>query len=383
MSSSNNNKKNDDTGGGKKKAPNDLYSGGSNEATLQEGTHSKALINAHRFAEEAKEEEMEATALEDSVAMLLQEARKENYVGSSKEIPFAEEAKVEERDQEANTTWQEIHAVVPQFDNDSSDIFVPAVLSRAVSPRDVVTESSLLQGRPGAFSVRGPAVIPRDDFFLHVATALATNEVQDEHEQLEPATLFNAVLVDDPEIANASIIDHEAEGKAQCRRQLRNTLVIILVIGILLAIIAIPIQLTKPEPLLKTLAPSESPSASPSQSLFLFLAEKSRDNGTALSTTGSSQQKALTWLEQSPLYNSVRDYTLSQFFALAVFNYATGDLLSNQSWLQDNGTVSKYDFCKWDYIRCNDGNDITFLYPDSSQIDPFRQRLESWQVSLL
>ena len=41
-----------------------------------------------------------------------------------------------------------------------------------------------------------------------------TNNVQDELEQVEPESLFKAVLVDDSEIPSASIFDHEAAEKA-------------------------------------------------------------------------------------------------------------------------------------------------------------------------
>jgi len=118
------------------------------------------------------------------------------------------------------------------------------------------------------------------------------------------------------------------------------------------------------------LAPSETPSVSPSQSLFGFLAEHSFDNGTALSTTGSSQKRHLQgWRSKSTLYNSATDYVVLQFYVLAVFNYATGDLLSGESWLHDNGTASEYNFCDWDNTDCNDGRtDITALSPLGSQL---------------
>ena len=118
------------------------------------------------------------------------------------------------------------------------------------------------------------------------------------------------------------------------------------------------------------MAPSETPSVSPSQSLFGFLAEHSFDNGTALSTTGSSQKRHLQgWRSKSTLYNSATDYVVLQFYVLAEFNYTTGDLLSGESWLHDNGTASEYNFCDWDNTDCNDGRtDITALSPLGSQL---------------
>ena len=160
---------------------------------------------------------MEAIASEDLAgAMLPQDAKKKYVVGSSK------------------VRYQKKKAAVimpPQDGNDSSNIVVPAVSS---STADVVAGHV----RPGAFEVRGPGFIPQDDSFLHVDTApTSTNNVQDELvEQLEPESLFKAVLVDDSEIPSASIFDHEAAEKAYCRRQVRNTLV---ATGILVSIIAI------------------------------------------------------------------------------------------------------------------------------------------------
>ena len=128
-----------------------------------------------------------------------------------------------------------------------------------------------------------------------VTMILPPMRFRSEQGQLEPATLFNAELVVDSELASsASLVDVEAEETAQCQRQVKTALLIFLVIDIF---VSIPIQLKKTS--LKTLAPSETPSVSPSQSLFGFLAEHSFDNGTALSTTGSSQkEKALTRLEK-------------------------------------------------------------------------------------
>ena len=294
-------------------------------------------------------------------AMLPQDAKKKYVVGSSKETPFAEEVKVEDQQKKAAVI------VPPQDENDSSNIVVPAVSSStaAALPRDVVAAPSQ-QHVPGAFAVRGPGDIPQDDSFLHVDTApTSTNNVQDELKQLEPESLFKAVLVDDSEIPSASIFDHEAAEKAYCRRQGWKVLGTFVMIGIVGAIIAIVIWNLKPP------SPTLSPTLSP---LFDFLAGYSSDNGTAHSTIGSSQQLAMSWLQQSTLDNMPRDYTLLQFYALAVFNYATGDTLSKNTWLQDNGTASQYDFCYWNNINCEagkdceGGKDITNLQPISSQL---------------
>ena len=184
---------------------------------------------------------MEATA----GAMLPQDAKKK-YVGGS--------SKVEYQKKKAAVIMP------PQDGNDSSNIVVPAVLSStaAALPRQNV--------RPGAFAVRGPGDIPQEDSFLHVDTApTSTNNVQDELKQLEPESLFKAVLVDDSEIPSASIFDHEAAEKAYCRRQGWKVLGTFVMIGIVGAIIAIVIWNLKPP------SPTLSPTLSP---LFDFLSLK-------------------------------------------------------------------------------------------------------------
>jgi len=320
--------------------------------------------HAHPFAEEAKEEELEdASTLLEDLAAVPKVSKKS--VDNSNETLFAKTAKVEKQDQKAKTS-QKIPDV-PQDDNHSSGIFV-TVLSATLPIQEVVAPPPH-QTLPGAFPVQGIRTSRQNYSFVNGNVDLDSNEIRNEHGQLKHATLFNAELVIDPEIASATIFDQKAIGKAYCRHQLLRALGTFVVIGVIVCIIAIigaviGSQFKKPEPLLTTMAPSESPSASPSQSLFGFLAGHSWDEGAALSTSGSSQQKAMTWLNDSPLYNSVRDNTLLQFYALAVFNYATGDHFLNQSWLPKNGTVSEYDFCKWGYIRCNDVNETSFFYPD-------------------
>ena len=117
-----------------------------------------------------------------------------------------------------------------------------------------------------------------------------------------------------------------------------------------------------------TSSPTTSPISPPATPLLKFLTEESFDMGAALKTSNSAQQKAWIWLELSTLYNSVTNYTLLQFYALAVFNYATDNTLSNNTWLQDNGTDSEYNFCVWNCIDCNSGTDITALNTTNSAL---------------
>lgn len=76
-----------------------------------------------------------------------------------------------------------------------------------------------------------------------VTMILPPMRFRSEQGQLEPATLFNAELVVDPELASsASLVDVEAEETAQCQRQVKTALLIFLVIDIF---VSIPIQLKK------------------------------------------------------------------------------------------------------------------------------------------
>ena len=85
------------------------------------------------------------------------------------------------------------------------------------------------QAHPGAFPVRGSRITPQHDSFLNGDN--------------NPATLFNAELVVDSELASsASLVDVEAEETAQCQRQVKTALLIFLVIDIF---VSIPIQLKK------------------------------------------------------------------------------------------------------------------------------------------
>ena len=306
---------------------------------------------------------MEDATLLDYLAAVPKVSKKS--VDYSNETLFAKAAKVEKEDNKVNTS-QEIPDF-PQDDNHSSGIFV-TVLSSTVPIQEVMAPPPH-QALPGAFPVQGQGTSPQNYSFVNGNVDFDTNEIRSEHGQLEPATPFNAELVVNPELASASLVDIEAEEKAQCRRQVRTALVLFLVIGILVSVIAIPIQLLKPEPSFNTPHPSETPSASPSENWVGFIVENSFDNGAALSTPGTSQEKALTWVMQNAVYNNATNYIWLQLYVLAVYNYATDDLLSCLSWLRKSGTPSQYQFCDWRFISCNNQSDITVLGTVNLELD--------------
>ena len=150
---------------------------------------------------------MEATALEDSAAMMLphQDAKKKS-VGSCKEIPFfAEEPKVVYLvDQKDNTYIAEdtcsCCASRSQSDNDSSDCPFSSCGIFYSSTSTSCGSTSTATSTNWHISSIGTSLdsfhTMSDDSVLHVDPALActSNEVQDKHGQLEPATLFNAGL---------------------------------------------------------------------------------------------------------------------------------------------------------------------------------------------
>ena len=196
--------------------------------------------DSHPFAVEAKKEELEeAILLDDLSAIPKVYSKSVDYY--SNETNFAKARKVEQQDQEANT-MNEI-PVVPHKDNHTSGIFVTE-LSSIVLAQEVVAPPPQ-QALPGAFSAQGTGTSSQNFSFVDGNDEIDTTETRSENGQLEPATLFNAELVIDPELASASNVDIEAKERAPCRRQVRTALVLFLVIGLLVTIIAIPIQLTK------------------------------------------------------------------------------------------------------------------------------------------
>jgi len=180
--------------------------------------------HAHPFAEEAKEDDLEEATLLEYLAGMPKVSKKS--VDYSNETLFAKAAKVEQQDQEANTLHE--IPVVPQNDNHSSGVFV-AEHSSIVPAQEAVAPPPPQQALPGAFPVQGLGTSSQNYSFVNGNVDFDTNEIRSEHDQLERATLFNAELVVDPELASASVVDIEAEKRAQCKRQVLTALVLFLV----------------------------------------------------------------------------------------------------------------------------------------------------------
>jgi len=147
------------------------------------------------------------------LAAVLKVAKKSAHY--SNEILFAEVGRQYHQDAD---TFQEI-TTAPQIVIHSSDFFVTGLSSTA--PSQEVVSPTPQKVLPGAFPVRRPGTYPQhDSIFLHNEIELFSNKTtQSDYNKLVPATLFNAILVEDPEIPSASIFDQEAAEKAYCRRQ--------------------------------------------------------------------------------------------------------------------------------------------------------------------
>ena len=234
------------------------------------------------------------------------------------------------------------------------------------------------QFMPGAFAIgRLDFIAEEGDSSNFRQTPSSLTEPGDDEERR--ATTIKATLVDDSDLASATVIDKEAEEKAQQKSRTRAYLLSFVVTSIAAAVIAISVVFTRPEkkfvvtpsPTVSSapsLYPSESPSLSPSTSFFGFLASNSFDGGLALTTNASSQQRAMAWVE-SEVYDGSMDYNLLQYYILAVIYFETfgdqwfstlspTDELPDQ-WLSLNA-FKGYSFCYWRGVHCN-GSVITSL----------------------
>jgi hypothetical protein len=109
---------------------------------------------------------------------------------------------------------------------------------------------------------------------------------------------------------------------------------------------------------------SQSPSVAPTvfdadSFLERLVPEYSR---APVQTTGSAQEKALSWLKSDPVVEDYSNSKALQRFALATLFYATGgaDWVSNTGWLDFN-----QDECDWfssaEEAPCSDAGQITYL----------------------
>ncbi len=239
---------------------------------------------------------------------------------------------------------------------------------------------------PGAFSVPGPLESQTDDTTLALPKDATINDSVD-------ATMNDAIIdanvavnVEESNLIRAHKVDEPAtaQTKRRCRMIAAGA---IFLVAVAAAITGIAVKYTRSNPVATSPAPSPapspSPSMSPSTSLFGFLAENSFDGGRKLATPGSPQEKAMKWVTTT-LGNSGLsfEYFLLQYFTLVTLYY---QMYGNQwvsteiqqflgkegnptnvdvstTWLTFNASTSASNsFCKWQYVFCNQGGEITSL----------------------
>jgi hypothetical protein len=358
-------------------------------STPQEAKKGDTHIEHPLFAEEVDDEEKEEKLEEISTP---QEAKKSDTHVEKNRI-LVGETKVEKWDatSEEFAIHQEAkHTTTPIDLEHSSHLSIP------VSPVEVSSEHRQViftlpqQVRPGAFAIGGPGFREPHDSFSFVV--IPPSQTDHGESQEEMTTTLNATLVDDTTLASATVVDMKAEEQAQRQRRMRAYLVSFMLTSILVAVIAVVVVKTGPKPkfvitlapttsFIPSLAPSGSPSAvpsyfpsgapsaTPSTSLFGFLAQNSFDSGLSLTTTGTSQQRAMQWLE-TELFDRSMDYTLLQYYVLVVLYYETfgsqwystisfSDSLFPDQWLGKD-LSQLYNLCDWKGVHCN-GTFITSL----------------------
>ena len=137
---------------------------------------------------------------------------------------------------------------------------------------------------------------------------------------------------------------------------------------------SIPTPVTVPAPVTPTLAPTIMPTLSTRDVLFLELQNVSNDNGTAMNTSDTPQNKAFQWLLSDPQLVQYDTNKRIVRYALATFYYSTGGPVTNDSnattatttaatntsttsptlWLDNNLWLSYEDECTW-YTRARSG----------------------------
>ncbi len=130
-----------------------------------------------------------------------------------------------------------------------------------------------------------------------------------------------------------------------------------------------------------SMSPSSFPSASPSTGLFGFLVQHSFDNGAALMTAGSAQQKAMDWLLNISAFSTL-NYDLLQQYVLATLYHSTSgnqwtiteyyqrQRLSGNLYLVDlsQDWLNNTDFCNWQGVLCDQLGEMTSLQLRSNRL---------------
>jgi hypothetical protein len=276
-------------------------------------------------------------------------------------VPFADEAKEEERTRDSESSHgEDING--KEYVNHRAGP-APNILQED-SPAVVEHEEpgAPPQTLPGAVAVGGSGHARSsadDEWSLEESQGISQQPLAMHSIEGGQHEAVSAILVDEsaPDIpARVTIVDAEAEAKAQRRRSMINIMVscgLTSLVAIVAAVVAV--VLTRNKSGNETVDPFTSnptsvpPSPSPTSALFSLLSKKSFDDGAALLTDGSPQQQAMIWLESEP--GTTENMDTAKLLHLQWLNRSSNDqFVDRSSWL-----FSINDDCgAWFGLDCNE-----------------------------
>ena len=292
--------------------------------------------------------------------------------GIDASLPFADEAKEDERVLDSDSSHDSQYVVKEHVDHKAGR---GSNISYQDSSKVVEHEEPApTPTYPGAIAVGGrdrarpSAEVTNNEWNVEESHGigqqpLAIHGIEEGQHQQEAVY---ATLVDECPTSmrtTMAAVDIEAEVKAQRHRSMINIMIscgLTSLVAIVVVVLAVVLtQNNKPNnptlvpisyvPDNQTLAPTV---VIPSTPLFLFLSNNSFDNGAALLTYGTPQQQAMVWLESEKGTSEImNDTELLQIYALATLYYATsGDQWFNSGslWL-----LSLDNYCDWFGFKCD------------------------------
>jgi hypothetical protein len=116
---------------------------------------------------------------------------------------------------------------------------------------------------------------------------------------------------------------------------------------------------------LGTILPQKTPPQEVKQELESLLISFSFDDGTALRTVSSPQNKALIWLSNNTYLNSYSNAAKIQRYALATLFYST----NGNSWYSKTNWRSNRDECAWYAVYCDANDSIEHLFLANNKLN--------------
>ena len=329
---------------------------------------------------------------------------------------FAEEANVEERTLQTDAAHSAASDMAmkerskKQENNDLKQA-MPMSLKSELSHESILADQLVDTLHPGATEIFPGGVAPLQPMNRAHASGISqaqlpetTTEVSDVEVPHSHEPTLNAFLVNDDTgvIANATLLDEDAEEKKNLQRRMRTILGSFITASIITTAVAVPVVLTRSASAqtfvgsptsspIPSAVPSCIPTSSPSTALLGFLAANSFDGGSALDIPGSPQQMALDWLVNvSGIFDM--DYYLLQNYALVTLYFETAgkqwistedfdtkrsvlqssttvdDEFFKGEWLNVTPSVNPLGFCNWLGVMCNDNQEIDSLMLSGSQL---------------